>query len=537
MYIERRVQKKEIPMIVQQAKTHVVISLFSFGCFVCMCGMVGFQLVTNRKRDIDGIKRKGPRIIVIGGGPGGSAVAATLLKWDHRVAVTVFDGNRTQELTTHYALAAAGHRSYDLVTRGPSTLCCPTSWTVTRDANLVLRAITSVNPNKQTVIDSSGEEHRYDALVIASGAQRDISVIRGLHAGNVDRDFVSLYPHGIRDSLMSTFFGNVLAVRVATRSNFETMDATRSHPGYWMSVVNTSWKFLQHFGRIGPKQTTTFSAITSDACICDQLSSDYNGAIEGHWLSRGINVITGLRLEEVDVSRRVARFRDNSKSEHKLPEGSTHQREKDGTRIIDIPFRMMILDLPLKAPAFIEQSGLSTSRTAGFVDVDSQTLQHRQFSNVFALGDSAAIDVAKSYGATLSQVPIVAENVLRMLDFQRRNGDESKIAPQQLTKYNGYSSFSINMTTWRVMWPEMEGFGTISRSVEGLPKLKRSACHVWDDSNWAGPKGVLQGVFFQLFVFEFMHWFFSVKGSWDPQHWFRDNRPSQNPEAESLQNA
>lgn len=213
---------------------------------------------------------------------------------------------------------------------------------------------------------------------------------------------------------------------------------------------------------------------------------------------------------------------------------------------LQLPYHLLLLDLPLCAPAFVAESGLhrqhyaeehgvaqppaasSTSSRpspaspsqkavdwfadeASFMDVDAETLQHRRYNNVFALGDVAGLPTVKSYGSVLAQVPVVAHNVRQVLFTQQQEREAAaSVAAQKAAlaaerasaessssssllrrwvrlpwrssptvaqlaeedakrivvpeierheanaRYNGYSSFYVLMTPWRVMWPEMQ---------------------------------------------------------------------------------
>lgn len=267
-------------------------------------------------------------------------------------------------------------------------------------------------------------------------------------------------------------------------------------------------------------------------------------------------------------------------------------------------FRVLVVDLPLRASAFIEASGLhrkryvedevypamehwrkepsgtvhsSSSRLlydtlsqfslsqlrrifeaeASFVDVDPHTLQHRQFPNVFALGDAAGLPTIKSYGAVLSQVPVVSYNVDRVLEKelalrQKKMGEEKKkkqrekrtdeVAhpPEQtktapiLAKYAGHSSFHIAMTPWRCMWPAVT-YG--HRLVEGSEKgdsapntYSLATCsaevpflapHPSSSAFWRGFSGFRNGFFCQSGLYELLYSFVFVRGVWYPPRGFR----------------
>lgn len=143
---------------------------------------------------------------------------------------------------------------------------------------------------------------------------------------------------------------------------------------------------------------------------------------------------------------------------------------------------------------------------ASFVNVDPETLQHRQYNNIFAIGDAAGLPTIKSYAAGFTQVPVVSFNIQRVLHAQqemkkkqqkvneaKENAEERRLgwlrkltsnwsllssasssfsAPKEvstiagsafssgLARYNGYTSFHVVMTPWRCMWPSFT-YGTL----------------------------------------------------------------------------
>ena len=56
--------------------------------------------------------------------------------------------------------------------------------------------------------------------------------------------------------------------------------------------------------------------------------------------------------------------------------------------------------------------------------VDHQTLRHTRFENVFSLGDVCSAPNSKTAAAARKQAPIVAENVLAVLDSKEPHAAE-----------------------------------------------------------------------------------------------------------------
>lgn len=237
---------------------------------------------------------------------------------------------------------------------------------------------------------------------------------------------------------------------------------------------------------------------------------------------------------------------------------------------------------------------------ASFVDVDPETLQHHRYSNIFALGDAAGLPTIKSYAGGFSQVPVVSFNVQRVLKQQAvekrwteenkentaldqrwkwwrgpstqvsppTNGtsttsEKGKHIPTVLARYNGYTSFHVVMTPWRMMWPAFT-YGTLHRPSEDRvlptsedvrPPASSPTLPLISHSNevapnreakeipstlsssfspsapllettgrttpsWRGLHGFSNGLFCQMGMYELLYFFVYMRGLWYPPRWF-----------------
>jgi len=69
------------------------------------------------------------------------------------------------------------------------------------------------------------------------------------------------------------------------------------------------------------------------------------------------------------------------------------------------------------------------------IDVNPFTLQHERYENVFAFGDAIRGNITRSQTSSMTQCPVVKNNVLRFMDGKEVNG-----------VYDGYSYFSLLMS-------------------------------------------------------------------------------------------
>ena len=70
------------------------------------------------------------------------------------------------------------------------------------------------------------------------------------------------------------------------------------------------------------------------------------------------------------------------------------------------------------APPLAPPKVLSCSKLAGIdgmLDVDSQTLIHKRFPNVFGIGDCIGCGVGRSFGAVGAQAKVLKRNIVNIV--------------------------------------------------------------------------------------------------------------------------
>lgn len=506
--------------------------------------------------------------------------------------------------------------------------------------------------HEDAVLNSDGSVTRadglcsypYDVLVVACGAERGLGPLQRFLRGpsEVDCFQVAVNPGTTRDSLAHMFKGNILHLRVPPTSFVMQMEAarkhlpparvldeeamislggspsigavetddnntvqtvvdpphqprmapymhytTRQHDSTFVSTTNMIWKYLVYYSKL---RSCGLYTITADAEPIELGPVALNTQIRQLWARRQassivgekpqqhFNVLTHTYLTDLDKVGAVATLYNYA---HNV--------------LIHVPYRLLLLDLPLLAPKFITRSGLhrityekdysipqpldwfrgvapgETTVTpppgcfqeeAAFIDVHPGTLQHRRYPNIFAVGDAAGLPSIKGYGATLAQVPVVAHNVSQLLKNARKKKPMPGSTPPASTPlpsyeplevnavYDGYTSFPVMMTTWRAMWPEMV-YNAAQRTAFAKPgtapsdghstKGSNHCCgdeaavslpdaitapltgvnhHLWNNLAWWDPRGLLNAMVYQLFIYEIAHFFVFNRGLWYPPAWF-----------------
>ena len=110
----------------------------------------------------------------------------------------------------------------------------------------------------------------------------------------------------------------------------------------------------------------------------------------------------------------------NLNSNLKAVDGPAHKawfevkREGGGSETVERSFDMIHVCPPQRAPDFVRDSALADA--AGWIEVSPETLQHPRYGNVFGVGDACSAPNAKTAAAARKQAPVVALNVLAVLD-------------------------------------------------------------------------------------------------------------------------
>ncbi len=100
--------------------------------------------------------------------------------------------------------------------------------------------------------------------------------------------------------------------------------------------------------------------------------------------------------------------------------------------------------------------GSPIANDAGWIDVDQYTLQHTKYKNIFGMGDACSTANAKTAAAARKQAPIVAANLLRVMNGQ-----------DPVYHYDGYGSCPLTVENGKVILAEFGYGGKIIPSFPG----------------------------------------------------------------------
>ena len=346
------------------------------------------------------------QILVIGGGTAGIMTAARLLKLDKSLSIGIVEPSDKHYYQPAWTLVGAGTYDYDKTVR-------PMSSVIPKGADWIKEAAAGFDPENNQVILGNDQRLTYEYLVVAPGLVYDYSLVPGLGEA-IDKGVVC-----------SNYTDPQHTWKVL--QNFKGGTALFTQPATPIKCGGAPQKIMylaeSHFRKAGTRKDTTVVFATPGTTIfgVPEIKKTLLEVVD----KKDINLRFGHKLVKVDGDKQIAWYEmmaHESEYNHKDIE-----TVKEGN-LVGIRYDMMHTAPPSAAPKFIQDSPLANE--AKWLDVDKYSLQHNKYPNVFGLGDVAGIPAAKTGAAIRKQVPVLIDNILRLIKSDAI-GDMA---------YNGYSS-------------------------------------------------------------------------------------------------
>jgi len=195
-----------------------------------------------------------------------------------------------------------------------------------------------------------------------------------------------------------------------------------------MYIAEDTWR------QFGARENITIEFYTATPALFGQ--ADYSAALNQICDQRKIARFLQCNLVEIRPDRKQALFQKTTS----VP--GTDKKENE-----ELLVSYDILHVTPKQGSFEFLKKSSIVDKDGFVDVDKHSLQHKKFSNIFSLGDAAALPTSKTAAAVSAEAPVLVKNLLASIDGTPLTGH-----------YDGYTSCPLVMGTNTVMLAEFSGY-------------------------------------------------------------------------------
>lgn len=343
--------------------------------------------------------QKHHQILIVGGGNAGISLAAQLLRKRRGLDIAIIEPSEKHYYQPAWTLVGGG--AYDIQD------------TVRDEAEFIPKGVTwikdkaiSFDPERNTVVTEKNGAFTYDYLIVAPGIQLDWHKIKGAAETLGKNSVASNYAF----ETAPYTWESAQKVKPGDKLIFTAPNTPIKCGGAPMKIMFLLSDYLRRKGLLDKVEVHYYSGgsvifgVEHYAKTLRQVAKRYG--VKEHYKHN---------LVEIDGNRKVAYFEDDK-----------------GNRV-EQPFDFMHVTPPQSAPDFIKQSPLAVpDNPLGWVDVDKDTMQHKRYPNVFALGDASSLPTSKTGAAIRKQVPVLVQNLLSLID--------KKALP---SAYDGYSACPI----------------------------------------------------------------------------------------------
>lgn len=312
----------------------------------------------------------GARIIVLGGGVGGTLTANLLAKeLGTDAAVTVVDPTGMHLYQPGFLYVALGQANGRWLARDERLL-------LRRGIDLVIDGADRIDHAGQVVHLARGGSLPYDYLVLATGARLMPQQIPGMLEGA--HDFYSLDGALRLREALRRFDGGRVLVGVA--------GIPYKCPPAPVEFTLMLDAYLRDRDLRDRSEVTLLSPLNRAFTI-----ESASRLIQPIMERRGITLATFFNVESVDPSAATVLSLEGEKTEYDL----------------------LILVPPHRGQQVIEDSGLAGP--GGWIPTDPTTLAHRTAPNVFAVGDGTDLPISKSGSTAHFEAPVVASRIASLV--------------------------------------------------------------------------------------------------------------------------
>lgn len=378
------------------------------------------------------------RVVVIGAGAGGIALANRLVRRMDPARITLIDPRPEHLYQPGLTLVAAGLK--------------PPAYTVSRTADwlprgiaLVAEAAAAIDPVARTVTTTGGRRVAYDFLILAPGLVLDHAAIEGFSLDLVGTNGIgALYAgpeHAARTWAAARAFVETGGVGLFTRpaTEMKCAGAPLKHTFLIDDIASRGAAAGRHDIRYMSNNDVLFSV----PIVSEKVRMLFE--------SRGIEPHYDHVLRAIDPGRKVASFA--TKAVDPVTGAAT-------AGMAEIAYDYIHVIPPMRAPEVIRQSDLSWAdrwTDQGWAEVDMKTLRHRRYPEIFAIGDVAGVPKGKTAASVKWQVPVVEDHLLAAM--AGREGTQV---------YDGYTSCPLITRVGQAMLVEFDYHNNLVPSFPGV---------------------------------------------------------------------
>lgn len=355
------------------------------------------------------MKKEHYQVLIVGGGTAGIMLASKLQREQKGSKIAIIEPSGTHYYQPAFTLVGAGAYKMEKTKRTEAEL-------IPEGVDWIKDRAVAVSADYNHVSTERNGDISYEYLVLAPGLIYDMSLIEGLEEALAKGVVCSNYidPTYTWKLLQAFKGGNAIFTQPATPIKCG---------GAPQKAMYLAADYLRKNG-ILEKSNVVFATPGTVIFAVKPIADTLMKVIDRY----GIDLRLFHTPVKIDGEKKLVYFKDSTPAERSKPTTAIHGSAVTDGGLIEVPFDFLHLAPPQVAPPFIRQSGLSNDD--GWLDVDVNNLQHKKYPNIFGLGDATSVPTAKTGAAIRKQVPVVADNIIKLLTGKKADNNS----------YQGYSS-------------------------------------------------------------------------------------------------
>ncbi|XP_066157911.1 sulfide:quinone oxidoreductase, mitochondrial [Euwallacea fornicatus] len=327
------------------------------------------------------------KVLVVGGGTGGCAVAAKLSRSLKKTDLIVLEPSDDHYYQPLFTLVGGGIKKIQDARKNEGDVL-PKNCTWLKDEAI------EFDLKNNLVRAKKGDEIRYDYLVVATGIVQRYEKIPGLVEALENKNsgvcsiYSPKYAQGVFSTLQKLESGNAI---------FTFPNSPIKCPGAPQKICYLTDDYLRK-----EKKRDNVKVMYNTSLPVIFGVKKYADALTKLCHKRDITVNNRTNLISVDGDKKEATFENLDKPEQKNT----------------LSFSMLHVSPPMSTISAIN-SNKDLTNPAGFVEVNKATMQHVRFPNVFGLGDCSSSPNSKTAAAAAAQTHVVFKNLQAVMQGQK----------------------------------------------------------------------------------------------------------------------
>ncbi len=355
-------------------------------------------------------------VVIVGGGAGGIATAASLQARKSDLSIAIIDPSDVHYYQPGWTLVGGGVFTPEQTAKTMGAL-------IPRGVKWIKAAVAAFEPQNNAVILDGCRVVKYDRLVVSPGLKLDWGAVEGLEETLGRNGVTSNYRYDLAPYTWQLVEGLKAGRALFTQPPMPIKCAGAPQKALYLS--GDAWV------RRGVLKDIDIQFMNAGGVLFGV--KDYVPALMEYVQKYDATLNFFHNLVAVDGPAKSATFKVAK------PDAEPEQ--------VTVGFDMMHVCPPQVAPDFIRVSPLADA--AGWVDVDQATLRHKSFDNIWSLGDVMNAPNAKTAAAARKQAPVVADNIVA--DIEGRG---------PVAAYDGYGSCPLTVERGKIVLAEF-GYGGV----------------------------------------------------------------------------